>query len=179
MKKIELYENFLSEELFLELKEYVKKLKSNKATEFTTSTTVWPVDNIMYSTPILRYILSENNIELHNKIIKTIKEKTEFYGGIIVLHMWPPLSYLGWHTDDHVKAAFTLYINDNWNEDWGGYLMYENDNEQVECIKPKKNLGVLQQNNVRHCVSTINSGSEMRISLQIFLEKEKSKPKLI
>jgi hypothetical protein len=85
------------------------------------------------------------------------------------------------HTDSSFPNTYTILVNCNkfWDEDWGGYLMYENDNEQIECIKPKKNLGVLQQNNVKHCVSTINIGSEMRISLQIFLEKEKPKPRLI
>jgi hypothetical protein len=173
MEQVITYENFLNQELFLELKEYIDKLKSNNLTTFTTSTTVWPEGNRMYSTPILRFILSDNNKELHEKIVRVIKEKTGYYGGPIVIHLWPPLSYLSWHEDTHVKAAFTLYLNDRWDENWGGYLMYKDENEQIKGIAPKKNLGILQKNKVSHCVSTINVGSEMRISLQIFLEKEK------
>lgn len=173
MEKVIIYQNFLDDELFLELKDYINKLQSNTSTPFTTSTTVWPKDNRMHSTPILRYVLSDNNKELHSKIIKVIKEKTGFYGGMIVIHLWPNLSYIPWHEDTHVKAAFTLYLNDRWDENWGGYLMYKDADEQIKCILPKQNLGILQQNNVSHCVSTINIGSDIRVSLQMFLEKEK------
>jgi len=175
MEQVIQYENFLEEELYSEVKECINKLMSSLDTPFTTSTTGWPESNRHTSTPILRYLLKDTELDLRNKIIKIVKEKTGYFGGEVIVHLWPNLSYLPFHIDNHVKAALTIYLNDDWHENWGGYLMFKDDNDsgQIKCIKPKGNLAVLQKNNVVHSVSTTNIGADMRMSLQIFLTNEK------
>jgi hypothetical protein len=70
-----------------------------------------------------------------------------------------------------VTNAITLFLNDEWKDDWGGYFMYEDldDNATIKCIKPKRNLGLLQGKGLNHSVSTINIGADWRISMQIFV----------
>jgi Rps23 Pro-64 3,4-dihydroxylase Tpa1-like proline 4-hydroxylase len=176
MEQIILYENFFEEELFIEIKECVNKLMYSLDTPFTTSTTSWPELNRQTSTPILRYLLRDTELDIQNKITKIVKQKTGYFGGTVVVHLWPNLSYIPFHIDNHVQAALTIYLNDEWYENWGGYLMFkdDNDNQQIKCIIPKRNLAVLQKNNVKHSVSTINIGADMRMSLQIFLNYEKT-----
>ena len=67
----------------------------------------------------------------------------------------------------------TIYLNEKWEDNWGGYLMYEDGNE-IKAIKPEKNLGVLQKTPLMHCVTTTNIGAEYRMSLQFFMNKNKN-----
>lgn len=170
------YESFLSENLFLEAKDFVQKLVLNRPKnqgKLITSIDTWPDYLILKSTPILKYMIDNTESDLMYKIKKEVETKIPYFVNTITVHIMPNLSYIPWHNDGHVKAALSLYLNDEWNENWGGYLMYKND-ETIEAIKPKKNLAVLQKSGIFHSVSTVNIDSEYRYSLQFFLTNEKS-----
>ena len=171
--KIQKFEDFLSNELVIELESYIEKLRNDRKTIFTTNLTMWEKNLLNTSTAMLRYDFGQNETQLLNKIKKEVENKIPYYVSNVVLHLFPPLSYITWHNDGHVNAAFTLYMNREWDDNWGGYLMYKKDNE-IMAIKPEYNLGVLQEKGVLHCVSTVNIGSDYRISLQFFLTKQKS-----
>ena len=47
------------------------------------------------------------------------------------------------------------------------------ENDEIKAIKPEYNLAVLQENGVSHCVSTLNVDADIRISMQVFLLKNK------
>lgn len=165
-------ENILSDKLYLEVFEYLNDLEKNKSTQFTTSFTTWQKELINTSTPIIRYILDNSDSELRFKIKKEVEDKIPYFIGNIVFHLYPNLSYITWHNDKHVDASLTIYLNENWDGDWGGYLLYESNNV-VTAIKPEKNLGILQENGVQHCVTSTNIGAPIRKSLQFFLHKNK------
>jgi len=174
MNNLTTFENFLSEELFIELKNYIQFAKEDDQLgmhAFTTSSTTWQMDNLQSSVPVVRFILTYHNKELHKKITKELKEKMGVYGDFIVIHLWPPLSYLPWHHDNYVTNAITLFLNDEWKDDWGGYFMYEDldDNKTIKCLKPKRKLAVLQGKGLNHSVSTINIGADWRLTMQIFV----------
>jgi Rps23 Pro-64 3,4-dihydroxylase Tpa1-like proline 4-hydroxylase len=171
MSKIIKYENFLSEDLFGKLKLYVNNLMKEKKGAFTTSL-MWDEFLVNTSALIARYELQSSEIEILSKIKKEVESKIPYVIKNAVLHIMPQMSYINWHSDAHCKAAFTIYLNENWDKSWGGYLMYEEDGE-IKAIKPEKNLAVLQKTPVNHCVSTVNVGAEYRISLQFFLTDEK------
>lgn len=166
-------ENFLSEELFTELTEHVKKLNADKNTIFKSNTNRWESSLLDNSTPILIYSLGETDVDIFFKLKKEIEKQISFVVSGINIYQWPKLSYLPWHTDEGYKAALTLYLNEVWNPNWGGYFMYEMDGE-IKAIRPERNLAVLQQGGVPHCVNTVNINAPMRCSLQIFLTASKS-----
>jgi Rps23 Pro-64 3,4-dihydroxylase Tpa1-like proline 4-hydroxylase len=170
MKNVIKYESFFSDDLFNQIKEHVDSIIKNKSVSFSTSFT-WQESLKGNSGLIARYEFEKSDIEILRKIKSESEKKIPYVISKVVLHLFPPLSYITWHDDTHVKAALTVYLNEEWNEDWGGYLMYKEENE-VKAIKPEKNLGVLQQNGVEHCVSCVNIGANYRISLQFFLDKE-------
>ena len=166
------YNNILPEELYIEVLSYVKMLMEEKSMNFTTSTLTWNNKLKGHSVPILRYDFSKNDVVMYNKIKKELEKQIPYFVDSFCLHVWSPLSYITWHDDSHTKAALTLYLNETWDENWGGYLMYK-ENSEIKAIKPERNLGVLQENGVEHSVTTINVGANVRLSLQFFLTKTK------
>lgn len=171
-KKITKFESLFSEELYLEVKEYVDDLFKTKSTLFTTNL-FWDRDLKNTSTMIARYDFEKNDIEIYKKIKTEIEKRIPYYVNTCVLHVLPNLSYITWHSDPHYKAALTVYLNENWDNDWGGFLMYEEDNI-IKAIKPEKNLAILQENHISHCVTTVNIGADYRLSLQFFLDNKKN-----
>ena len=161
------YDSFFSEEVFLDIKKHINDLMTNKSTAFMTSMS-WQDGLKGNSGLIARYSFDSSDIGIYKSIRKEIESKTHFFVNTGVIHILPPLSYITWHSDPHCKAALTIYLNDKWNDDWGGYLMY-NEKDEIKAIKPERNLGVLQQTPVNHCVSTVNVGADNRVSLQFFL----------
>jgi Rps23 Pro-64 3,4-dihydroxylase Tpa1-like proline 4-hydroxylase len=84
-----------------------------------------------------------------------------------MIYFWTKLSYIPWHDDTQADSALTIYLNDYWDQDWGGYFMFKLNNE-IKAIKPDRNLGVIQTGNVSHSVSTVNLDADLRITLQAF-----------
>ena len=171
MSKVEKYESFFTDETYTAVKNYIDNLIKNKSNSFTTSLS-WEYGLKKSSALIGRYDFEKDDLPMFSKIKKEIESKIPFYVKSGVFHIFPNLSYIAWHSDPHCKAALTIYLNENWDEDWGGYLMYEENNE-IKAVKPEKNLGVLQETPVNHSVSCINIGADYRISLQFFLTDKK------
>lgn len=170
MKNITKYTSLLSEDLYKETLEYMNSIIKNKSNLFNTSL-AWQDGLKGNSGLIARYEFGKNEMDILRKIKFECEKKIPYIISKVVLHLMPPLSYITWHDDTHVKAALTVYLNESWDEDWGGYLMFKENNE-IKAIKPERNLGVLQENGVEHCVSCVNIGSDYRLSLQFFLDKE-------
>jgi len=175
------YTDILSDELYVELVEYINKLIKDRSNRFTTSTLIWQEYLKGNSTPISRYDFFDTRDDaIVSKLRKEVEDKTGYLIESFCLHLWPNLSYITWHNDAHVKAALTLYLNENWDENWGGFLMYmDTTDNTIKAIKPEKNMGLLQENGVVHSVTTINIGADMRISLQFFLKGKSKKIKTL
>lgn len=170
MKNIIKYESFFSSELYTEITEYVNSLIKNKSGLFNTNIS-WQDSLKGNSGLIARYEFGKNELDILRKIKLECEPKIPYIITNIVIHIFPPLSYITWHDDTHVKAALTVYLNEKWDDNWGGYLMYKEDDE-IKAIKPDKNLAVLQMDGVEHSVSCVNIGAPNRITLQFFLDKE-------
>jgi Rps23 Pro-64 3,4-dihydroxylase Tpa1-like proline 4-hydroxylase len=132
----------------------------------------WEDDLRRKSTPVLVYELKTNNQEIFKKIRKEVKEKSGKHITDMLIHFWPPLSYLDWHTDAGYSDALTIYLNKEWNPNWGGYFLY-NQGSGIQGLIPQENLGILQKGGTPHCVTTINMDSDIRMSLQTFLQSSK------
>ena len=116
-----------------ERKKYVDELLTNKSTAFLTSMS-WQ-DGLKGSSGLIaRYSFDSSDLSIYKNVRKEIEKKVPFFVNTGVIHILPPLSYITWHSDPHCKAALTIYLNDTWNEDWGGYLMYK-ENDEIKAIK--------------------------------------------
>lgn len=169
------YENFFSNEICSELDILISRITSkenNTTPMYSTSIYSWKDELISHSTPILRYPITIEYNKLLSKIKREIFVKTNYQIDNVLIHFWPKLSYITWHEDLVYKGALTVYLNKIWDSNWGGYFMYQ-ENDEIKAIKPEYNLGVLQENGVSHCVSTVNINADIRISIQVFLTNDK------
>jgi Rps23 Pro-64 3,4-dihydroxylase Tpa1-like proline 4-hydroxylase len=171
---INIYSNFLSEDLLILIDKKIEDIFNQKTERaiFSSSISHWSEYLKSNSTPILRYAMQDTDLELINFLKKEIEKQIPYYVDDIIIHLLPRLSYIPWHNDGGHTASLTIYINEKWEPNWGGFFMYKIGDE-IRAIKPERNSAILQKDGLKHCVTTTNIDSDFRISIQCFLKHEK------
>jgi Rps23 Pro-64 3,4-dihydroxylase Tpa1-like proline 4-hydroxylase len=165
-KNIIVYNEFLSNDLFDEVQMFAENTIKSPEPYPGRTNLCWQDEIRNQSTPvIIRDIIEDTPI--YNKLKSEIDSKTGLKVERLMLYFWTKLSYIPWHNDAHANSALTIYLNDYWDQDWGGYFMFKLNNE-IKAIKPDRNLGVIQTGNVSHSVSTVNLDADLRITVQSF-----------
>jgi hypothetical protein len=165
-KNIIVYNEFLSNDLFDEVQMFAENTIKSPEPYLGRTNLCWQDEIRNQSTPVIvRDIIKDT--PMYNKLKSEIDIKTGFKVERLMLYFWTKLSYIPWHNDSHAESALTIYLNDYWNENWGGYFMFKLNNE-IKAIKPERNLGVIQTGSVPHSVSTVNLDADLRITVQSF-----------
>lgn len=170
-KKITRFDDFFPEEIYNELVGTAKFLLKNGTMAFSTNA-YWDRKIVKDSFPVLIHEIHKNS-ELFVKTKEQVESKTNFSLNEhdIMFYYWTRFSYIPWHRDQSYAAALTVYLNEEWHEDWGGYFLYEKENNDIGAIQPKRNLGLLQQGGVKHSTTSVHYNGNMRITVQVFLDK--------
>jgi hypothetical protein len=99
----------------------------------------------------------------------------EFNNLVCFLHVWPPGSQINFHHDfseDSDRLSSTIYINDTWNWNWGGFFLYDDADLGQGWVYPHSNLMVWFRPPVWHSTSMITLAAEQpRLSIQLFFTK--------
>jgi Rps23 Pro-64 3,4-dihydroxylase Tpa1-like proline 4-hydroxylase len=86
-------------------------------------------------------------------------------------YVWHRLSYIPWHSDkdsdDEVRFAASLYLNREWNDDWGGLFLYKKEGE-IRAEAPEYGKLVFNDNNFPHATSMLSVDAPYRHSVQLF-----------
>ena len=86
-------------------------------------------------------------------------------------YMWYKFSYIPWHSDkesdDEIRFAATLYLNKEWDDNWGGLFLYKI-NDQIHAEAPRFNKLVFNDNNYAHATSMLTSNAPFRFTVQLF-----------
>ncbi len=86
-------------------------------------------------------------------------------------YVWHRLSYIPWHSDkdsdDEVRFAATLYLNSEWNEDWGGLFLYKKDGG-IRAEAPAHDKLVFNDQNFPHATTILSVDAPYRHSVQLF-----------
>jgi hypothetical protein len=165
------FEQFLPEELYeeaIETANYILTLGGNEL--FTNY--YWDHGIRKDSFPVLIHNIYKDT-NLYKKLRENIEEKTgkNIVDDNIMIYFWTRYSYIPWHNDNvHYDGAITVYLNREWDRDFGGYFLYE-ENDEIKAILPKRNLAVMQYDSLMHCTTPVNFSGEMRITIQSFLKK--------
>jgi Rps23 Pro-64 3,4-dihydroxylase Tpa1-like proline 4-hydroxylase len=169
--KLTKYEEFFTEELYEELINTAKSLLRQGGNTFGTNAW-WSPDIVKDSFPVLIHGIYKDS-ELFAKVREQIEKKTKLAvkDHDIMIYYWTRFSYIPWHEDQNYEGALTVYLNEEWQPDWGGYFLYEDNKQEIRAILPKRNFGLLQQGGIRHSTTPVNFDGGMRISIQVFLEK--------
>ena len=83
-------------------------------------------------------------------------------------YKWGPGGELQMHNDDNYSFSATLFLNDNWHMDWGGFLIWLTNDNKEQVVKPTFGRLVIFENEERHLVTPISKVAETeRLSIQI------------
>lgn len=169
--KLTKYEEFFTEELYDELIRTARHLLTQGGNTFCTNQW-WNHNIVKDSFPVLIHGIYKDS-ELFAKVREQIEKKTKLVVNDhdIMIYYWTRFSYIPWHEDENYGGTLTVYLNEEWHPDWGGYFMYEDTKQEIRAILPKRNFGLLQQGGIRHSTTPVNSDGGMRISIQVFLDK--------
>ena len=93
---------------------------------------------------------------------------------IFQYYICQPQSGISWHTDEEPDRLFgaTLYLNDEWHPDFGGWFIWK-ENNNYHTILPKKKFLIINNNYQHHCVTPISTG--FRCTIQIWGKKNPAK----
>jgi len=80
-------------------------------------------------------------------------------------------SFIPWHSDLGHKLAVTVYLNEVWDLDWAGCLLYKEESSgEIKAIYPEFNKAVLINTPVQHTTVMPNIQAPLRTSLQLFFK---------
>jgi hypothetical protein len=86
-------------------------------------------------------------------------------------YLWHRLSYIPWHddrhSDDEIRFAATLYLNSEWNDNWGGLFLYKI-GEEIRAEAPAYNKLVFNDQNFSHATSILSTDAPLRHTVQLF-----------
>jgi Rps23 Pro-64 3,4-dihydroxylase Tpa1-like proline 4-hydroxylase len=155
----------LSDELIAKIKKYPAT-----ADVLKTNLTDWDPNLIGTSGVILLYylkdeLLEEVKFEIINKFPELRKHKFS-----IAFTLGSRLSYIQWHCDQGHKYSITLYLNEHWNRDFGGALIYQDNDDSYKAVYPEFNKAVSFAPPVWHSTTMPTLLAPLRESLQIFCD---------
>jgi len=165
MERVKYISNVLPEKLILEIKNYAIQ-NSKKA--------VWNTNKLLWAEPIVKDsgsvdILNLKQSSLEDKILFYFKKYKKYKCIGLNYNRWYPGSFIPFHNDQIFKLASTVYLNENWDRDYGGLFLYEYKNE-LKAIVPKYNHAVINSNSVVHGTSIVSPRAPIRETLQLFFE---------
>ena len=107
--------------------------------------------------------------EFRENLLKNLNEY-KFNKITFQVCIWDQESYLTMHYDKIYKYGGTLYLNQNWQESWGGLFEYETKDRKSFSICPQKNLFIFNDCNEKHQVTPISiDANEKRKSIQVWM----------
>ena len=88
-------------------------------------------------------------------------------------HLWQPLSGIAEHNDGHRNFGATIYLNEEWPPNAGGWFVWEDEETRqsgiYKAIIPTRNMMVLNDNHEKHWVTSIAATPpDNRCSIQIW-----------
>lgn len=175
------FENTLSEQLIADILRWNDETKAGDV--WASNQTKW-VDSLKYATAgvIFNRVMPG---DLSNRIYDEIQSRgfidyspwsrsTLFYIGM-------PNSCVNWHADYAEYNALSIYLNKEWDTNWGGWFAYtEEFNWQEGDVRPPKgqfivpryNLSVMSTEKEWHCTTPISPFAQPRLSIQLFFSKK-------
>jgi len=185
-----LHGGFLSEDTAKEASTYCDKLL-NSTDHCWTTNFGWLAgkpreyadpERERYNNLVLVHQIVKTNRPLYDKIVADIKRhypdlepETE---NSVQYFVWTGGSNIEWHCDftKHVEkkrnGAITIYLNRNWDIEWGGDFLYKDSNRKVQRVTPDYNLAVAI-GKVDHR-STAVVGRHFRKCIQIFVKQSEN-----
>ena len=160
----------LSEELFQKCDEELKS-KLTKSCWRTSFLTWAPLLHQGITGSCLAADVSDELSELiHEEINDYLPEHQRIRCNF---HLWQPLSGIAQHNDSHKNFGATIYLNDEWPSNAGGWFIWKDEETRqsgiYKALIPTRNMMVLNDNREMHWVTSIAATPpDNRCSIQIW-----------
>lgn len=162
----EILSDCLPVQLILKLAQYAGGLKRHR-----TNLTSWPSSVVGSSGTILVFDI-ENDSELFAKLktalLPMVGQEFESKEWIFTYAVGSYLSFIPWHGDDKHLRSMTIYLNEVWDKNWGGYFLYESE-DGIRAELPTFNKGILFTPPLQHSTTMPTLNAPLRLSLQLFV----------
>lgn len=138
---------------------------------FTRSNFSWDEDVRRQSAPVLIRELPDVPASLikSSLVERGVIDDTDY---VVMNYAWTKLSYIPWHNDEPHQTGITVYLNDNWDADWGGLFLYRDAENCVRGYIPRFNCAIRNDGNLVHMVTPVAlDAEEPRFTLQLFKRK--------
>lgn len=171
--------------------ELCRKIFKESVELFTNGDRVWS-SNYFWQGPLTKdtfpWFIRDLDEETSKQILDVLYAKgmiTDLNKEFAVMnYIGTRLSYIPWHNDFAWDESVTIYLNEEWPDDWGGMFLYKEDvnDNKITGYQPKFNTAIQQnQGNslgIWHSVSLVSVASQCpRVTIQIFPKKYKDEYK--
>lgn len=174
--------NTLSEELIQEILHWNEQTKSNDV--WASNQVKW-VESLKVATS--GTILSRSfSPEMKDRIYQNLVDRGVIdyfpYSSSALFYIGCPNSCVNWHADYPDYDAMSIYLNHNWESNWGGWFAWtEKHNYQEGNVTPMDGNFLVPQYNMSirstemewHCTTPISPFADSRLSIQLFFSKNK------
>ena len=105
--------------------------------------------------------------EILDPLRKTCKQEFKLVPKWAGFYYWSSGSFINFHDDSGYKASATIYLNDKWDKNWGGFFMWQ-EGKDFKAILPAKNRCVFNEWESHAVTPTINRPEKfVRRTLQL------------
>ena len=140
---------------------------------FSRSNHHWDPVIVRASQPVL---VRDYEPELARLILAKLRDRgvVEDLDYIVMNYAWSRLSYIPWHNDAKHCTAITIFLNPQWDRDWGGLFLYRDGEESgFRGIEPRFNTGLRNDGNLEHATTPVAiDAPEPRFTLQLFKTRD-------
>jgi hypothetical protein len=153
--------------LISEISNYAGDVKKHR-----TNLTSWPSNVVGSSGTILIFDI-ENDSELFSKLktalLPIVGQEFEGKKWIFTFALGSYLSFIPWHEDHSHLRSMTIYLNEAWDKNCGGYFLYES-KDGIRAEAPTFNKGILFTPPLQHSTTIPSLNAPLRMSLQLFVD---------
>jgi len=134
----------------------------------------WGVSKFTWDENIKEFSIGQINQcliddDICSRIESCLKPYVKKYKKIVIQHfIWHPLSNISLHNDNAYLFGATVYLNENWDINWGGLFVYK-ETDSYKVIEPEYNTCVINDEQADHLVTTISPNIQYpRRTIQIW-----------
>jgi len=179
---ISIIRDVLSEEFIDQLLAWNEETKTGDV--WASNQTKW-IDVLKYATGgtiISRALPDEWKNPIYYELLNRNKLDYLPYASSAILYMGFPTSCVNWHPDYADYDAMSIYLNKEWDSNWGGWFAWTDEHKgssefginpkSGEFYSPQYNTGVYSTDRELHCTTPTATVAPPRISIQLFFSKK-------
>jgi hypothetical protein len=179
---ISIIRDVLSEEFINQLLTWNEETKTGDV--WASNQTKW-IDVLKYATGgtiISRALPDEWKNPIYYELLNRNKLDYLPYASSAIFYMGFPTSCVNWHPDYADYDAMSIYLNKEWDSNWGGWFAWTDEHKgssefginpkSGEFYSPQYNTGVYSTEREWHCTTPTATVAPPRISIQLFFSKK-------